>query len=74
MHPGMVKKVMEQFGSDIILCAGGGIHAHPMGTRAGAMAMRQAIDGVLQGHTIEQTAQQFKELGKAVEAWGIVKD
>jgi len=74
MHPGMVKKVMEQFGNDIILCAGGGIHAHPMGTRAGAMAMWQAIDGVLQGHTIEQTAQQFKELGKAVEAWGIVKD
>ena len=44
MHPGLVKPINERFGTDYMANVGGAIHAHPWGTKAGAMAMRQAID------------------------------
>lgn len=72
MHPGMVQSVMDDLGNDIVLCAGGGIHAHPMGVRAGAKAMCQAIDAAMAGRSVREAAKEFKELGVAVEAWGVV--
>jgi ribulose-bisphosphate carboxylase large chain len=44
MHPGLVNKVTELVGIDYLANAGGAVHGHPGGTRAGATAMRQAID------------------------------
>lgn len=43
-------------GPDIIIQAGGGIHGHPLGSKAGARAMRQAIEAVLQGKEIKEYA------------------
>jgi ribulose-bisphosphate carboxylase large chain len=43
-HPGLVDYVTEQVGNDYLANAGGSVHGHPGGTRAGARAMRQAID------------------------------
>ena len=44
MHPGLVQAIIKKFGNDFIANVGGAIHGHPMGTLAGAKAMRQSID------------------------------
>ncbi len=70
LHPGLVPKLVDFLGKDIIIQAGGGIHGHPMGTRAGAKAMRQAIDSVMQGIPIREYAKKHKELKAAIQLWG----
>jgi len=62
MHPGLVQANVRQFGNDFIANVGGAIHGHPMGTLAGAKAMRQAID-----------KQHGTEYEQAVAKWGFVK-
>ena len=47
MHPGLVQANVRHFGNDFIANVGGAIHGHPMGTLAGAKAMRQAIDTII---------------------------
>ncbi|MGV8026036.1 MAG: RuBisCO large subunit C-terminal-like domain-containing protein [Anaerolineaceae bacterium] len=68
---GMVKVVMDDMGWDIILGAGAAIHAHPMGSTAGAKAFRHAIDGVMAGKTLREIAKESKELKIALDAWGV---
>ena len=43
LHPRLVPALMETFGDDFVIQAGGGIHGHPDGTICGAKAMRQAV-------------------------------
>jgi 2,3-diketo-5-methylthiopentyl-1-phosphate enolase len=62
MHPGLVRAINKRFGVDYMANVGGAVHGHPSGTKAGVMAMRQAIDGV--GGT---------EYEDAVAKWGIVE-
>mgnify|MGYP001172339920 FL=1 len=62
MHPGLVQANVRQFGNDFIANVGGAIHGHPMGTLAGARAMRQSID---KNHEIEYE--------QAIAKWGFVK-
>ena len=45
MHAGLVDAINARFGTDYLANCGGAIHGHPDGTNAGALAMRQAIDG-----------------------------
>jgi len=73
LHPGLVPEVMSIFGSDIIIQAGGGIHGHPDGTRAGAMALRQAIEAVMEEESLEEKAGRHRELARALEKWGYLK-
>ena len=47
LHPRLVPALIETFGNDFVIQAGGGIHGHPEGTVAGAKAMRQAVDATL---------------------------
>lgn len=58
-HPGLVETITNQIGNDYMANVGGAVHGHPMGTKAGALAMRQSID---------------KEFGEeyqaAVDKWG----
>jgi 2,3-diketo-5-methylthiopentyl-1-phosphate enolase len=42
MYPGLVPALMEEFGVDMIIPAGGGMLGHPLGYTAGAMAWRPA--------------------------------
>lgn len=35
IHPGLVPLILRDFGQDVIVNAGGGIHGHPLGTIAG---------------------------------------
>jgi 2,3-diketo-5-methylthiopentyl-1-phosphate enolase len=74
VYPGNVPEVMADLGKDCILGAGGGIHAHPMGPKAGAIAMRQAIDAALQGVSLEKASKNQPELRAAIETWGIWKE
>jgi ribulose-bisphosphate carboxylase large chain len=69
LHPGLVPALMETFGKDFVIQAGGGIHGHTDGTFAGATAMRQAVDAVLEGKTLEEYAETRKELRTALELW-----
>ncbi len=45
----MIPDLYSIFGKDVIMQFGGGIHAHPMGTAAGATACRQALEASLEG-------------------------
>jgi ribulose 1,5-bisphosphate carboxylase large subunit-like protein len=44
MHPGLVQPIVDRFGNSFMANTGGAIHGHPMGTKAGVIAMKQAID------------------------------
>ncbi len=61
LHPGHVKFLIKNFGKDIIVQAGGGIHGHPQGTVAGAKAMRQAVEGV-NGVELEEALKFWKKV------------
>lgn len=68
---GHIEDVVKKFGNDVMIAAGGAIHGHPMGPAAGAKAFRQGIDAVCHGMTLEEAGKVYKELGAALELWGI---
>ncbi len=68
--PQNVPDIVNTLGKDIMIGSGGGIHAHPMGPRAGARALRQAIDASLQCIKLEDYGKQHEELGRALGVWG----
>ena len=69
--PGLVAKFMDDCGPDLLLGVGAGIHAHPMGPRAGAIAFRKAIDAVMNGVSLREVAKTCKELQVSIDKWGI---
>ncbi len=69
LHPRLVPALMETFGNDFVIQAGGGIHGHPDGTIAGARAVRQAVDATLKEQTVEEYAKTHKELKAALAQW-----
>jgi ribulose-bisphosphate carboxylase large chain len=69
LHPRLVPALLETFGDDVVIQAGGGIHGHPDGTVAGAKAMRQAMDASLRRTPLEDYAKMHKELKAALEHW-----
>ncbi|KAB2329870.1 2,3-diketo-5-methylthiopentyl-1-phosphate enolase [Bacillus mesophilum] len=71
IHPGLVPKLIKDFGTDCIINAGGGVHGHPHGAIGGGKAFRQAVDAVLNGITLEEAASQHKELKSALDLWGV---
>jgi len=71
IHPALVPANLELLGyPDIQINAGGGIHGHPRGTKAGAMAMKQAIEAFMKGISLEEYARDHLELKEALEHWG----
>jgi ribulose-bisphosphate carboxylase large chain len=69
LHPRLVPALIETFGNDFVIQAGGGIHGHPEGTIAGAKALRQAVDATLYGKTLEEYAKNHQELAAALKKW-----
>ena len=61
-HPGLVEKVTSLAGIDYMANVGGAMHGHTGGTRAGAAAMRQAIDKTY-----------GPEYDEAIAKWGLIK-
>jgi len=70
VYPGIVPKIIEFMGRDVVIQAGGGIHGHPNGTVAGAKAMRQAVDASLKKISLKEYAKTHEELKLALEKWG----
>ena len=69
LYPSLVPALMEFFGKDCVIQAGGGIHGHKDGTAAGAKAMRQAVEATLKETTLKEFAKKHKELKAALETW-----
>nr|VDD88903.1 RuBisCO long chain, Form III-b [uncultured archaeon] len=70
VHPGIIPDILDILGNDIGLLVSGGIHGHPKGTRAGAVAALQAIDAHMHGIKLEDYARHHVELAQALEKWG----
>ncbi|WP_442599274.1 2,3-diketo-5-methylthiopentyl-1-phosphate enolase [Neobacillus sp. D3-1R] len=73
IHPGLVPLLINDFGQDSIINAGGGVHGHPLGAIGGGKAFRQAIDVHLKGQTLIEGAETYPELKTALELWGYVE-
>jgi ribulose-bisphosphate carboxylase large chain len=73
LHPGLIPSVMRILGNDCTLLVSGGIHGHPKGTRAGAMAAMQAIEAAMEGIDLREYAKRHKELQQALEKWEYFK-
>lgn len=69
IHPGLVPQLIEDFGVDSIINAGGGIHGHEDGAISGGRAFRDAIDGVLLGRELHEIATTSEPLAKALDLW-----
>ncbi len=61
-------ELIKDLGYEFIVGVGGAIHAHPMGPEAGAKAFRQALDVLMQGKSLDDAVDEYKELSAAVEA------
>ena len=70
LHPGLVPALIDFFGKDFAIQAGGGIHGHRDGTTAGAKAMRQAVDATLSDLPLGEYAKTHRELETALQMWG----
>lgn len=73
MHPGLVNAIMNRFGNDVMLNVGGAIHGHPLGSRAGATAMRQAIELSVEGKFTKENMFKYDELREAIKKWGYIE-
>lgn len=62
MNPGLVDYINKRVGHDWLANVGGALHGHPDGTKAGTIAMRQAIDDA-----------HGPEFIKAIRKWGYKK-
>lgn len=70
VHPGYIEGNIRAGGKDVVIQAGGGIHGHPLGTRAGARAMLQAVEALMHGIPIREYAKEHRELRLALDKWG----
>jgi ribulose-bisphosphate carboxylase large chain len=69
LEPTMLPDLLKIFGNDCIFQFGGGLHAHPMGTNAGAKAARQALDASLKEIPLKKHAEKHPELKAALDKW-----
>lgn len=73
LHPGLVPDVLRMLGPDIAIQLGGGIHGHPQGTRAGAKALLDLIEGLLDGQGLDEVAAGSPEARAALAKWQRVR-
>jgi len=69
LHPALVPYLVKQLGKDVVLQFGGGCHGHPLGTRAGAKAIRQVVEATMKKINLKDYAKEHKELKLALERW-----
>jgi 2,3-diketo-5-methylthiopentyl-1-phosphate enolase len=75
VYPGLAPVIIGEYGTDIVIPAGGGMLGHPDGYTAGAKSWRQAIDAALSKEDFIQYAKKTenKELRRAIEKWGYIE-
>jgi 2,3-diketo-5-methylthiopentyl-1-phosphate enolase len=71
IHPGLVPILIEDFGLNSVINAGGGVHGHPDGAIGGGKAFRGAIDATLKGQSLKDAAAENEYLKKAIDLWGL---
>ncbi len=70
LHPGIVPRLIDLLGKDLLLQLGGGIHGHPGGTHAGAIALMQTLEAINKGVSLSEYAKTHSELRAALKKWG----
>jgi ribulose-bisphosphate carboxylase large chain len=70
LHPGLIPEVMHILGNECVILVSGGIHGHPKGTRAGAIAAMQACEATMHSIPLADYACKHKALAQALEKWG----
>ncbi len=70
LSPLDIPDLIKILGENMIFQFGGGCHGHPDGTKAGAKAIRQALDSTLEGLSLQEKAKTSPELKKAIQKWG----
>jgi 2,3-diketo-5-methylthiopentyl-1-phosphate enolase len=70
IHPGLVPLLIQDFGIDSVINAGGGVHGHPKGAIGGGLAFRGAINATLAGISLKQAASANENLKLAIDLWG----
>ncbi|RDV84240.1 type III ribulose-bisphosphate carboxylase [Ammonifex thiophilus] len=70
LHPGHIPDLISIFGVDCVLQFGGGVHGHPQGTRAGASAVRAAVEAATGGQNFQEVVRREKTLEEAIMHWG----
>ncbi|WP_042667798.1 type III ribulose-bisphosphate carboxylase [Desulfurococcus amylolyticus] len=73
LHPGNLPPVIEALGTNLVLQIGGGVIGHPDGPRAGALAVRQALEAIMNNIPLDEYAKTHRELARALEKWGFTK-
>ncbi len=75
LNPTLLKPFIDLMGNmDFITTMGAGVHAHPRGTRCGAMALVQACEAYKKGVDINKYAKTHKELAEAITFFTKKKD
>ncbi|MDD5192073.1 MAG: RuBisCO large subunit C-terminal-like domain-containing protein [Candidatus Nanoarchaeia archaeon] len=72
-NPGLVDTTIKNFGIDLMMNVGGAIQGHPMGAKAGAIAMRQAMNKPPYEDMYDYMKDK-PELKAAIEKWGYVRE
>ncbi|HEY9810665.1 MAG TPA: RuBisCO large subunit C-terminal-like domain-containing protein [Halomicronema sp.] len=70
IHPGIVPKVLADYGNDVILNAGTGIMEHPDNPASGVLAFIEALKKADQNQPFELQTLPPGPLRRAVEKWG----
>jgi len=70
LQPANLPAVVKVLGIDCVMQIGGGVIGHPDGPKAGAAAVRQALEAMAKGIPLEDYAKEHKELRRALEKWG----
>lgn len=74
LHPGLAAELIKILGRNLIINFGGGIHGHPDGSFAGAVAARDAVEAASLGVDLQIYAKNRPELKTALEYWSEVKN
>lgn len=71
LNPTLIGKFLDIIGTqDFITTMGGGVHSHPMGTKAGATAVLQAYEAWEKKIPLDEYAKEKEELRIAIEFFG----
>ncbi|MFB6118695.1 type III ribulose-bisphosphate carboxylase [Halosegnis sp.] len=70
LHPGIIDTLLDETGQKVLMQASGGVHGHPDGTRAGARALRAAVDAWTVDESLSARAETVPALATALNEWG----
>ena len=71
LHPGLVYKLVEILGTNLVINFGGGLHGHPQGSGAGARAAVQAVEAATKGIPLKFYSHNHIELKQALDHWKV---